>query len=151
MVTTIHGRLLPEVAEIYRAMSRDTSILGISHDQVHDNPELKVARVIHHGMDLSDVPVGAGKGGHACFVGRMCPDEGALEAVQIAHAANAPLRLAAKVSEPPKLEYFHDVVEPVLGPEDDFVGEIGEPEKYHVMGDAFALLTPSSGLSPSAW
>ncbi|NUS35901.1 MAG: glycosyltransferase family 4 protein [Pseudarthrobacter sp.] len=142
VATTIHGRLLPEIAEIYRAMSRDTRILGISHDQVHEHPELNVARVIHHGMDLSEVPVGTGKGGYACFVGRMSPDKGALEAVRIAQAAGLPLRLAAKVSEPAELEYFHDVVEPVLGPDDEFVGEIGGPEKYHLMGDAFALLNP---------
>ncbi|UKA68487.1 glycosyltransferase family 4 protein [Arthrobacter sp. FW306-05-C] len=142
VVTTIHGRLLPEVAEIYRAMSRDTSILGISYDQVHQAPDVPVARVIHHGMDLADVPVGSGRGGYACFVGRMCPDKGALEAVEIAHAAGIPLRLAAKVQEAPELEYFHDVVEPVLGPDDEFVGEIGEPDKYYLMGESLALLNP---------
>ncbi len=142
VVTTIHGRLLPEVAEIYRAMSRNTIILGISHDQVHGSRDFPVARVIHHGMDLADVPVGTGQGGYACFVGRMCPDKGAVEAVRVAHAAGIPLRLAAKMREAQELEYFRDLVEPELGPEDEFLGEIGGVEKYELMGNALALLNP---------
>ena len=142
VVTTIHGRLLPEVAEIYRAISRNTSILGISHDQVHGTRDLPVARVIHHGIDLADVPVGTGKGGYACFVGRMCPDKGAVEAVRVAHAAGIPLRLAAKMREAQEVEYFRDLVEPELGPDDEFLGEIGGVEKYDLMGNALALLNP---------
>lgn len=46
VVTTINGRLLPEVAEIYRAMSRDTTILGISCDQIHQAPDVPTAGLV---------------------------------------------------------------------------------------------------------
>ena len=141
-VATIHGRLVPEVAEIYRAMSSNTSIIAISHDQIRHVADLHVARVIHHGMDFSSVPVGTGRGGYACFLGRMCPDKGVMEAVLIAHSAGLPLRIATKMREPAELEYFHEVVNPVLGPDDELVGEIGDYEKFELLGNAVALLSP---------
>lgn len=150
VVTTIHGRLLPEVADIYRAMSRNTSILGISHDQVRGS-DLPVAQVIHHGLDLGEIPVGTGEGRYACFLGRMCPDKGALEAVRVAQAAGVPLRIAAKIHEAPELEYFHDVVEPVMGADDELVGDLGESDKFELMGNAFAFLNPIQWPEPSAW
>lgn len=140
-VTTIHGRLLPDVVEIYRAMSSTTHIIAISHDQIRD-AQLPIDKVIHHGMDLARVPVGMGKDGYACFLGRMCPDKGVLEAVLIAHAAGLPLMIAAKMREPAELDYFHNVVEPVLGKDDQVVGEIGDTEKFALLGNAVALLSP---------
>lgn len=142
IVATIHGRLVPEVAEIYRAMSTNTSIIAISHDQIRHVADLHVARVIHHGMDVSSVAVGTGGGGYACFLGRMCPDKGVMEAVLIAHSAGIPLRIAAKMREPAELEYFHEVVRPVLGSDDELVGEIGDAEKFKLLGNAVALLSP---------
>jgi glycosyltransferase involved in cell wall biosynthesis len=141
-VTTMHGRLLPEEAEIYRAISINTSIIAISYDQIRLASDLNVAKVIHHGLDLSSVPFRAGKGGYACFLGRMCPDKGVREAVLIARSAGIPLRIAAKMREPAELEYFHEAVEPVLGPHDELVGEIGDAEKFELVGDAVALLCP---------
>lgn len=140
VVTTIHGRLTPAAADIYRAMGRNTSIIAISRDQVSHAPEVPVTRVIHHGMDLSTVPVGTGGGGYVCFVGRMCPDKGVMEAIQIAREAGFPLRIAAKMREQDELRYFRDVVEPALGPDIEFLGEIGDSEKYELMGGAVAFL-----------
>lgn len=139
---TMHGRLNTEEAEVYRAMSSNTNILAISHDQIRHASDLRVTRVIHHGMDLSSVPVGTGKGGYACFLGRMCPDKGVLEAIQIARSAGIPLRIAAKMREPAELEYFHEAVQPVLSGEDELVGEISDAEKFELLGDAVALLCP---------
>lgn len=145
---TMHGRLSPEEAEIYRDVSSDTSIIAISHDQIRHVPGIRVTRVIHHGMDLSAVPVGTGQGGYACFLGRMCPDKGVLEAILIAHSAGVPLRLATKMREPAELEYFREVVRPVLTADDQLIGEIGDAEKFELLGNAVALLSPLQWAEP---
>lgn len=142
VATTIHGRLLPRVADVYRAMGDSTSIIAISHDQVSHAPDLSVTAVIHHGMEVSSVPVGLGSGGYAAFVGRICPDKGVVEAIQIARQAGLPLRIAAKVREPEEHQYFRDVVEPMLGPNEEFIGELNEKEKYDLVGEAVAFLNP---------
>ncbi|MDP9936006.1 glycosyltransferase involved in cell wall biosynthesis [Paenarthrobacter nicotinovorans] len=142
VVTTIHGQLTAQSAELYRAMQRDTSIIAISHDQRSMLPDLNVAAVIHHGLDLSTVSVGSGKGGYVCFVGRMCADKGLMEAVAIAREAGVPLKIAAKMHAKDEREFFRDVVEPALGPQEEFLGELSDPEKYELMGGAIALINP---------
>ncbi|WP_211880108.1 glycosyltransferase family 4 protein [Pseudarthrobacter albicanus] len=148
VVTTIHGPLTPSAADVYRAIGRNASIIAISRDQVSHAPDVPVARVIHHGLDLSTVPRGAGQGGYVCFVGRMCPDKGVTEAIAVARKAGFPLRIAAKMREPEELRYFREVVEPLLGPNEEFMGEIGDAEKYALMGGAFAFLNPIQWSEP---
>ncbi|MBT2584846.1 glycosyltransferase family 4 protein [Arthrobacter sp. ISL-95] len=142
VVTTIHGTLSPIYAPLYRDMAQDTGIIAISHDQCSRIQDLEISAVIHHGIDLSAVSLGRGAGGYVCFVGRMCPDKGLMEAVEIARAADVPLRIAAKMHAPDELAYFHDVVQPAMGINEEFLGELSDPEKYELMGDAMALLNP---------
>lgn len=142
VVTTIHGQLSPRAATLYRDMAQDTAIIAISHDQCSRVRDVAISAVIHHGLDLSTVSVGAGDGGYVCFVGRMCPDKGLLEAVAVAREAGIPLRIAAKMHAKDEQEYFRDVVKPVLGPHEDFVGELSDPEKFELMGRAMALINP---------
>ncbi|MCT9870704.1 glycosyltransferase family 4 protein [Paenarthrobacter aurescens] len=142
VVTTIHGELAARAASLYRDMAQDTAIIAISHDQCSRVPDLRISAVIHHGLDLSTVSVGSGDGGYACFVGRMCPDKGLLEAVAVARKAGVPLRIAAKMHAKDEQDYFRDVVQPVLGPQEEFVGELSDPEKFELMGGAIALINP---------
>ncbi|MCU1434769.1 MAG: glycosyl transferase family 1 [Pseudarthrobacter sp.] len=148
VVTTIHGPLTPAAADVYRAMAANTAIIGISRDQASKVPDVPITQVIHHGMDVSAVPVGSGQGGYACFVGRMCPDKGVLEAIQIAQAVGIPLRLAAKMREPAEVAYFHNVIEPLLGSNEEFLGELGDADKFRLMGEAMAFLNPIQWSEP---
>lgn len=148
VVTTIHGPLVPASADLYRAMGADTSIIAISRDQASRVPDVPITRVIHHGMDVSAVPIGSGTGGYVCFVGRMCPDKGVLEAIHIARQAGIPLRIAAKMREPEEVGYFRSVIEPLLGSNEDFLGELGDADKYRLMGEAVAFLNPMQWSEP---
>lgn len=142
VVTTIHGQLTEQSAVVYHAMAPNTAIIAISHDQRSMVPDLDVASVIHHGLDLSTVSVGGGSGGYACFVGRMCPDKGLMEAVAVARAAGIPLRIAAKMHAKDEVRFYHEVVQPALGRDEEFLGELSDPEKYQLMGNAVALINP---------
>ena len=148
VVTTIHGPLIPASADLYRAMAANTAIIGISRDQTSHVPDVPVTRVIHHGMDVSAVPAGSGKGGYVCFVGRICPDKGVLEAIHIARRAGIPLRIAAKMREPDEIAYFRSVIEPLLGSNEEFLGEMGDADKYRLMGEAMAFLNPIQWSEP---
>ncbi|WP_255769978.1 glycosyltransferase family 4 protein [Pseudarthrobacter sulfonivorans] len=148
VVTTIHGPLIPASADLYRAMAGDTAIIGISRDQASRVPDVPITRVIHHGMDVAAVPEGSGDGGYACFVGRMCPDKGVVEAIQIARRAGIPLRIAAKMREPEEIEFFRSAVEPLLGTNEEFLGELGDADKFALMGDAMAFLNPIQWSEP---
>jgi glycosyltransferase involved in cell wall biosynthesis len=148
VVTTIHCRLDASAADIYGAIARQAAVIAISRDQASHAPDVPVTRVIHHGMDIASVPVGSGSGGYLCFVGRASRDKGLLEAVRIAREAGIPLRIAVKVREQDEVNYFRDVIEPMLGPNEDFMGEMDDAEKYRLMGEAIAFLNPIQWSEP---
>ncbi len=142
VVTTNHGPFGPELVPIYRAVADQIGIIAISHHQASTAGGLRLAGVVHHGLDVERVPVGAGRGGYALFLGRMHPDKGIDVAIGAARAAGMPLRIAAKMSEPAERRYFDDAIAPLLGGDVTFVGEVDWAAKVALLGDACCLLNP---------
>jgi glycosyltransferase involved in cell wall biosynthesis len=126
---------------IYRAIG-DVWITAISHHQASTATRVPIRAVVHHGIDLDQVPVGNGRGGYASFLGRMSPDKGAREAALVARAAGVPLLMAAKMREPEEHDYFQAQVKPLLGQGIEYVGELSFGEKVELLGTSFALLNP---------
>ena len=58
------------------------------------------------------------------------------------------MRIAAKMREPAELAYFRDVIEPLLGSNEEFLGELGDADKYRLMGEAMAFLNPIQWSEP---
>jgi glycosyltransferase involved in cell wall biosynthesis len=142
VVTTVHGEFTDELRDVYRGMADRVTIVAISHDQRRTAPDVPVAAVIHHGIDVDCMPLGRGEGGYAVFLGRMCPAKGADRAIRAARSAGIPLVLAAKMREPDERRYFLDKVEPLLGDDAVYVGELGRQAKIDLLRDAVALLNP---------
>lgn len=147
VVTTNHGPFDATLNPIYRSL-RDVPVIAISRSQASAADGVRIAAVIHHGIDVAAVPEGRGRGGFAGFLGRMSPDKGPREAVLIARAAGVPLRIAAKLRERAEREYFEAEVKPLLGGDIEYVGELGEQEKLELVGDSFALLNPMQWPEP---
>jgi len=99
VVTTCHGPFDGELRAIYRRYGKRLPVIAISQNQAASAPEIAVDRVIHHGIDPDQYPVGRGDGGYLLFLGRMTPDKGVREAVAIARAAGQHLVIAAKARE----------------------------------------------------
>jgi glycosyltransferase involved in cell wall biosynthesis len=142
VVTTNHGMFQGEPGELYRQLDQDVGLIAISHHQASTANGTHVDGVIHHGLDIERVPLGAGGGGYACFLGRMNPDKGPREAIIAARRAGVRLLLAAKMREPQERAYFEERVAPLLGPDVEYVGELAEAEKYEFLGEAIALVNP---------
>lgn len=147
IVTTNHGPFNAALSPLYEAM-RGVAIIAISHHQASTAHGIPVAAVIHHGLDVERVPVGAGDGGYVSFVGRMCAEKGPREAALIARAAGMPLKIAAKLREPREHEYFEHEVEPLLSRDIEYVGELGERDKLELIGGSTALLNPMQWPEP---
>jgi glycosyltransferase involved in cell wall biosynthesis len=141
VVTTNHGPFDEALNTIYRTL-RDVPVIAISHSQASMADGVRLAAVIHHGIDVAAVPQGDGRGGFAAFLGRMTPDKGPKEAALIARAAGVPLKMAAKLREPAEQDYFDAEVKPLLCSDVEYVGELGEHDKLELVGDSFALLNP---------
>jgi glycosyltransferase involved in cell wall biosynthesis len=144
VVTTNHGPFNTDLNPIYAEMSRrqGVAVVAISHHQKSTARNVKIAAVIHHGIDVADIPVGDGAGGYACAIGRMTPAKGIREAILVAREAGVPLRISAKMREPLERQYFDECVGPLLGGDIEYLGELNVEEKYQLLGGAFALLNP---------
>jgi glycosyltransferase involved in cell wall biosynthesis len=142
VVTTNHGKFDEELSDLYRAMTPRVPVISISHAQAESANGVRVERVIHHGIDVERMPFGRGDGGYLLFLGRMSSEKGAHRAARIAHAARAPLRIAAKMREPAECAYFEDRVVPLLGDVVEYVGEVDADEKARVLAGARALINP---------
>lgn len=142
IVTTNHGPFRAQLRDIYHAMDQDVALVAISHHQASTAGEARIARVIHHGIDVEAVPVGDGAGGYFCFLGRMSAGKGVREAALIARKAGVPLRIGAKVHDKGEQEYLDCAVTPLLNSEVEYLGELNKNEKYELLGGAIGMLNP---------
>jgi glycosyltransferase involved in cell wall biosynthesis len=148
VVTTNHGPFESELGDYYRAIGDHTPIIAISRHQASTARDIPVAAVIHHGVDPTQFPVGAGDGGYALFLGRMCAEKGVDTAIRVARRAGMPLRIAAKMSEAAEKLYFEERVRPLLGGDIEYVGEVGGMDKLALLGEATCLLNPIAWPEP---
>jgi glycosyltransferase involved in cell wall biosynthesis len=142
---TVHGPLGGEPGELYASIGRvapRVGLISVSRSQRAARPELPWAANIPNAIDLSRYPFDQNKGEYLVYLGRICPEKGAHRAVEVARAANVPLKLAGKRREPAERSFFATQVEPYLGDGIEYLGEISHEEKVQLLQRARATLFP---------
>ena len=142
VVTTNHAPFTPELIAHYTRLAPRVPIIAISDAQRASAPDVPIVEVIHHGIDVDGFPFGTGDGGYVLFLGRMSPDTGVHRAIAIARLAGRQLVIAAKMWEARERQYFTEVVEPLLGPDAIYIGQVGGQRKLHLLAGALALVNP---------
>ncbi len=137
VVHTYHVEMDQDVLAAYRRYP-EAHLVAVSQWQRSTLPDLPVAEVIPHGIDVAAFPFRAGAGGHLLFLGRMIEDKGPLEAVRLARELGLPLVLAG-----PGSEYFEEHVRPLVdGEQISYVGRVGLKQRGELLARAGALLLP---------
>lgn len=142
IVTTNHSEFTPVIKAIFGAAAARAAIVAISHAQRDCAPEIPVAAVIHHGIDLDLYTFGPGGGGYLLFVGRMSPDKGVHRAIRLARKMGRRLVVVSKMWESGERAYFDSQVRPLLGPDVDFREHVTMAERIELLRHADALLNP---------
>ncbi len=142
VVTTNHGPFDVESTSVYRAVSRRVPVIAISHAQAASALGVRIARVIHHGIDAAAFPMGSGEGDYFAFLGRAVADKGIRRAALVAREAGARLLIAAKAREPSEIAYFEDQVRPLLTRDVEYLGEVCDAERVLLLKGARALINP---------
>jgi glycosyltransferase involved in cell wall biosynthesis len=136
VVTTIHGFSSERIVPVYERYNDIGHYVAIS--DADRNPALDYEATIHHGIDLSAFELGAGAGGYLLFLGRIHPDKGTAEAIDVAERVGLPLIIAGIVQDE---EYFDRLVAPRVDDEHvRYVGAVGPSRRGELLGDAVALL-----------
>lgn len=139
-LTTLHGRLdLWDAVPCFEQF-RDHHFVSISNSQRSPLPFLNWLGTIYHGLPLDEYAPRAETGSYLLFLGRLSPEKGFPQAVEIAKRAGLTLRVAAK-ADPRDREYIDQVAKPLLRlPHVDYVGEVGQEEKQRLLQEALALV-----------
>jgi len=149
-VLTLHGRLDTKYVQAILPMYPDVPLVSVSDSQRDPlrHRALWWAGTVHNGLDLSRYrSEPRAPGDHLAFVGRISPEKGPLLAIEIARRTGRPLQVAAKV-DPVDVAYFEEEVEPRLGGDVSFVGELDEARKPGFFAGAAATLFPSDWPEP---
>ena len=152
VVTTNHGPFDDELAELYRTVAPRVPVIAISYDQARRAGALPLAGVIHHGVDLDAFPMGEGagdaEGPYFLFLGRIVAEKGVDHAARAVRAHGGRLLIAAKMRERHERRFFREAVEPLLGDDVVYVGEVSHEEKVRLLAGATALVNPLRWAEP---
>jgi glycosyltransferase involved in cell wall biosynthesis len=118
------------------------ALIAVSNWQRELAPDLPWLAVCHNGLDLRRYTFRPDPGDYLAFVGRMSPDKGCHRAIAAAREVGLPLRIGAKLQAEHEREYFERYVEPALGDDVVFLGELTYEEKVELLGGALATLSP---------
>jgi glycosyltransferase involved in cell wall biosynthesis len=136
VLTTIHGFSSPSIVPVYEKYNHRSAYVAISDADRH--PGLDYLATIHHGIDTDAFHLHPAPGAYLLFFGRIHPDKGAAEAIEVAAEVGMPLVLAGIVQDQ---AYFDARVAPhVDGERVRFLGAVGPDERAEILGRAWALL-----------
>lgn len=141
LVTTVHGFSGPSILPAYRAglrVARTAHLVAIS--QSDRSAELDYIATVHHGIDLTELAPTTTAGDALMILGRIHPDKGTADAIEIARRTGRRLLIAGIVHDQ---RYFDEQVAPhVDGDRVVYLGSIGSEERSRRLGSVAALLHP---------
>jgi glycosyltransferase involved in cell wall biosynthesis len=136
VLTTIHGFSSPRILPVYQRYNASTAYVAISDADRH--PSLDYLATIHHGIDTNAFSLHPSPGEYLLFFGRIHPDKGTVEAIEVAEQTGIRLVLAGIVQDE---RYFEELVAPRLdGDRIRYLGPVGPDERAELLGGALALL-----------
>ncbi len=138
LVTTIHGFSSPGILPVYKKYN--TRVFYVSISEADRSPELAYIKTIHHGIDINRFDFQPAHDDFLLFFGRIHPDKGAREALEIAKACRKKLILAGIIQDQ---NYFDQYVLPHIDTDKAvYVGSVGPEKRSRLLGAACALLHP---------
>ena len=138
VVTTIHGFSSPRILPAYLQYNGKTHYVAIS--KADRRPELDYIATVYHGIDIERFTYREQAGDYLVFFGRIHPDKGVVEAIEIARRVGRRLVIAGIVQD---AAYFRAHVEPRIdGEQVRYVGSVGPEQRDSLLGGALALLHP---------
>lgn len=136
VVTTIHGFSSERIVPVYRRYDDRGAYVSISDADRH--PALRYAATVHHGIDTDQFAVHPDPGEHLLFFGRIHPDKGTAQAIEVARRCGRRLDIAGIIQDE---HYFRDAVAPHLdGEAVRYLGPVDAAARADTLGAAHALL-----------
>jgi glycosyltransferase involved in cell wall biosynthesis len=136
LVTTIHGFSSPRILPVFEKYNASSHYVSIS--DADRSPNLDYVATVHHGIALDEFELRTDSDGYLLFFGRIHPEKGTAEAIEVARRSGLRLIIAGIVQDQ---AYFEREVSPHI--DNDrvrYIGSVGPDKRAEVVGGAVALL-----------
>ena len=143
IVTTIHGFSSPKIIPVYKKYNTGSHYVSISN--ADRSKELNYLATVYNGINVSDFTFNGQPDDYLLFFGRIHPDKGTAEAIEIAIKSKRKLIISGIIQD---AAYFKEKVEPFLNEDILFAGHSGPEKRNELLGTAYALLHPISFNEP---
>ena len=144
MVTTIHGFSSPKILPVFKKYNDSTYYVSISNSD--RSPQLDYVATVYNGINPGEFHLQEKTGTYLLYFGRIHPEKGTYESIQIAKKAGMKLIISGLIQDE---AYFNARVKPFV---DDhqivYVGNSGPAQRDKLLGGAYALLHPISFEEP---
>lgn len=138
MLTTIHGFSSPGILPVYRKYNKNNFYVSISDSD--RSPDLEYVQTVYNGIKVSDFNYNPIPGDYLLYFGRIHPEKGTVESIEIAKSSNKQLIISGLIQD---AAYFENQVKPLIdGSQVIYVGNSGPEERNRLLGGALALLHP---------
>lgn len=139
IVTTIHGFSSQKIIPVYKKYNGGNNYF-VSISNSDRSPQLQYTATVYNGIDYGNLSFNASPEDYLLYFGRIHPDKGTYDAIQIAKKANKKLLIAGIIQD---TNYFNEKVKPWLNDNDIIYAGVAEPGmRNQLLGNAIALLHP---------
>ena len=142
VIYTLNDPIYPWYKELFELYaSPNQHFISISNNQRRDAPDLNYVRTVYNGIDTDDFRFSAEHEDYLLFTGRIVPEKGVKEAIQVAEATDHRLLIVGPV--PPHAQgYFDQYIKPRLSDRVLYLGFIERDKILPYYQKATALLMP---------
>jgi glycosyltransferase involved in cell wall biosynthesis len=138
MLTTIHGFSSPLIIPVYKKYNADTHYVSIS--QANRHPQLDYIANVYNGVNTGEFTFCEHPQDYLLFFGRIHPEKGTLEAIELAKRCEKKLIIAGLIQD---AQYFNTHILPLIDNETVvYAGNCEPQQRDSLLGNALALLHP---------
>lgn len=137
---TLHDPIYSWKAEVFSMFaSPNQHYISISDAQRKPAPNLNYAATVYNGINLDAFPFSENHDDYLLFIGRLQPEKGLAEAVQVARMTGERLLI---IGPPVTGEYWDKKIAPYLGDKIQYLGFVPREELFKYYQRAKATLVP---------
>lgn len=136
VLTTIHGFSSSRILSVFKKYNDRAYYVAIS--DADRSERLSYVATVHHGIPIDRFTLRREHGKYLLFFGRIHPDKGVVEAIEVSRQYPMPLVIAGVIQDQ---DYYDCEVAPRLdGDSVRYIGSIGPELRDEVLGGSYALL-----------
>lgn len=144
VITTIHGFSSQQIVPVYKKYNDTNNYVSISNSD--RSPELNYLATVYNGLNTDEFEFNEQPQDYLLYFGRIHPDKGTAEAIEIAKKSKRKLLIAGIIQDE---RYFKEQIEPQLNDDEvAYIGSAGPEKRSALLGNAIGLLHPISFAEP---